>query len=364
MLIVSDASLITGNAMDRLYSPLRIGSLELPSRIIMAPMTRSRADNNGVPLDYVADFYVQRASAGLMLTEALYVSPMAKGYVRTPGLADDAQQAAWARVVAAVHKAGGRIFAQLYHTGRVALPDFLPSGALPVAPSAIAIKGQNKTDEGKKDFVVPRPLEADEIPGVAAEFAASARRAIAAGFDGVEIHCASGYLIHQFLDPTINLRDDRYGGSVENRCRFLLEVTDRVIEAVGAGRTGLKVSPRIKFNDVAEPDAEEVYPYLARQLSARGLAYLHGAKQGAYDVHTGMRPHFNGVYAAGAGFLGDSAEAMLASGGADAIVFGKPFIANPDLPRRMREGITLAEPDFSTIYSGTERGYIDYPPAS
>ncbi|MFN3892398.1 MAG: alkene reductase [Beijerinckiaceae bacterium] len=350
--------------MDRLFTPLRIGQLELPSRIIMAPMTRSRAGDDGVPLDYVADFYAQRASAGLMVTEALYVSPMAKGYVRTPGIADDAQQSAWARVAAAVHKAGGRIFAQLYHTGRVALPDFLPGGALPVAPSALAIKGQNKTDDGKKDFVVPRALETDEIPAVAAEFASAAKRALAAGFDGVEIHAASGYLIHQFLDPAINLRDDRYGGSVQNRCRFLLEVTDRVVEAAGAQRTGLKVSPRIKFNDVVEPDAEEVYPYLARELSARGLAYLHGAKQGAYDVHAGMRPHFNGVYAAGAGFNRETAEAMLESGGADAIVFGKPFIANPDLPRRMREGIALAEPDFSTIYSGTERGYIDYPAAT
>lgn len=350
--------------MTRLFTPLRIGSIELPSRVIMAPMTRSRADNDGVPLAYVADFYTQRASAGLMLTEAIYVSPMAKGYVRTPGLCDDAQQAAWARVVSAVHKAGGRIFAQLFHTGRVALPDFLPGGALPVAPSAIAIKGQNKTDEGKKDFVIPRALETDEIPAVAAEFAAAAKRAMAAGFDGVEIHAASGYLIHQFLDPTINLRDDRYGGSVENRCRFLLEATDRVTEVVGAARTGLKVSPRIKFNDVVEPDAEDVYPHLARELSARGLAYLHGAKQGAYDVHGEMRAHFKGVYAAGAGFNAESGEAMLASGGADAIVFGKPFIANPDLPRRMREGIGLAEPDFSTIYSGTEGGYIDYPAAS
>ncbi|MBX9760150.1 MAG: alkene reductase [Beijerinckiaceae bacterium] len=349
--------------MNLLFSPMRLGALELPNRIIMAPMTRSRADADGSPLDYVADFYVQRASAGLMVSEALFVSPMAKGYVRTPGIANDAQQAAWARVVAAVHKAGGRMFAQLYHTGRVALPDFLPGGALPVAPSAIAIKGQNKTDEGKKDFVVPRALESDEIPSVAAEFASAARRAMAAGFDGVEIHAASGYLIHQFLDATINRRDDRYGGSVENRARFALEVVDRVIEAVGADRTGIKVSPQIKFNDVTEPDADEVYPYLARQLSARGLAYLHGAKQGAYDVHAAMRPLFKGVYAAGAGFNSESAQAMLASGGADAIVLGKPFIANPDLPRRMREGIALAEPDFSTIYSGSQQGYVDYPAA-
>ena len=255
--------------MDLLFSPLRLGALELPSRVIMAPMTRSRADGEGVPLDYVADFYVQRASAGLMVSEALYVSPMAKGYVRTPGIADDAQQAAWARVAAAVHKAGGRIFAQLYHTGRVALPDFLPGGALPVAPSAIAIKGQNKTDEGKKDFVVPRALETDEIPAVAGEFASAARRAMAAGFDGVEIHAASGYLIHQFLDATINLRDDRYGGAVENRARFALEVVDRVVEAVGAERTGIKVSPQIKFNDVA------------RARRARGLSLSGAAIVGA-----------------------------------------------------------------------------------
>lgn len=349
--------------MDRLFSPLRVGALELPSRVIMAPMTRSRADNDGVPLNYVADYYVQRASAGLMLTEAIYVSPMAKGYVRTPGLVNDAQQAAWGRIVKAVHDAGGRIFAQLFHTGRVALPDFLPGGAQPVAPSAIAIKGQNKTDDGKKDFVVPRALETDEIPGVAAEFAIAARRAMAAGFDGVEIHAASGYLIHQFLDSSINLRDDRYGGSVENRCRFLLDVTDGVIKVVGAERTGIKVSPRIRFNDVSEPDVGEVYPYLAHALSGLGLAYLHGAKQGDYDVHTEMRQHYKGLYAAGGGFNAESAEAILASGGADAVVFGKPFIANPDLPRRMRDGLKLAEPDFATVYGGGERGYIDYPTA-
>ncbi len=350
--------------MDRLFSSLCVGALELPSRVIMAPMTRSRADNDGVPLDYVADFYVQRATAGLMLTEAIYVAPMAKGYVRTPGLTNDAQQAAWGRIVKAVHTAGGRIFAQLFHTGRVALPDFLPGGAQPVAPSAIAIKGQNKTDDGKKDFVVPRALETEEIPGVAAEFASAAKRAMAAGFDGVEIHAASGYLIHQFLDSTINLRDDRYGGTVENRCRFLLEVTAGVTKAVGAARTGLKVSPRIKFNDVVEPDAGEVYPYLARALSGLGLAYLHAAKQGDYDVHVEMRQHYKGLYLAGGGFNSESAEAILASGGADAVVFGKPFIANPDLPRRMRNGLPLAEPDFGTVYSGGERGYIDYPRAN
>ncbi|MDB5572767.1 MAG: NADH:flavin oxidoreductase [Hyphomicrobiales bacterium] len=349
--------------MTSLFDPIRVGALDLSSRIFMAPMTRSRADADGVPLDMVAEYYAQRASAGLILSEAIFVSPMAKGYVRTPGLATDAQAAGWRRVVEAVHAAGGRIFAQLYHTGRVALPEFLPGGALPVAPSAIAIKGQNKTDSGPKDFVVPRALETDEIGGVAGEFASAALRAREAGFDGVEIHAASGYLIHQFLDASINQRTDIYGGSVENRARFLLLVADRVAEAVGRDRVGVKLSPRIKFNDVEDPDAEALYPYVARELSGRGLAYLHGAKQGGYEVHQELRPLYKGVYAAGAGFTGETGQALLESGGADVIVYGKPFIANPDLPARLRRKAELAQPDFATVYGGGAKGYVDYPAA-
>jgi len=346
--------------MSGLFDPLRVGALELPNRIVMAPMTRSRADADGVPLDIVAEYYAQRASAGLILTEAIYVSHMAKGYVRTPGLVTDAQLASWRKVTDAVHAKGGRIFAQLYHTGRVALPEMLPGGVLPVAPSAIAIKGKNQTDDGPKDFVVPRALETDEISGVAAEFGAAAKRAMSVGFDGVEVHGASGYLVHQFLDPTINQRDDKYGGSPANRTRFLLEVVDHVCDAVGKDRTGIKLSPRIKFNDVQEPDAEEVYPILAKELSARGIAYLHGAKQGGYEVHE-MRGAFTGVYMAGAGFDLEKAEAALQSGAADAIVFGKHFLANPDLPRRFREKLELAQEDKKTVYWGGAKGYIDYP---
>jgi N-ethylmaleimide reductase len=255
------------------------------------------------------------------------------------------------------------MFAQLFHTGRVAMPDFLPGGAQPVAPSAIAINGKNWTDAGRKPHVVPRALETDEIVGIAGEFASAARRAIAAGFDGVEIHAASGYLIHQFLDASINTRTDIYGGSVENRARFLLLVADLVAEAIGRERVGLKVSPRIKFNDVQDPDAEEIYPYVARELSGRGIAYLHGAKQGGCEVHALLRPLFKGLYFAGAGFDRASGDALLGAGGADAIVFGKPFIANPDLVSRMRLGQTLAEPDGSTIYGGGAKGYVDYPTA-
>ncbi|HEY8580369.1 MAG TPA: alkene reductase, partial [Beijerinckiaceae bacterium] len=347
-----------------LFDPIRVGALDLPNRLVMAPMTRSRADDDGVPAAFVADYYAQRATAGLIVTEAIYVSPMAKGYVRTPGLVTDAQIAAWTRVTSAVHKAGGRIFAQLYHTGRVALPDFLPGGAQPVAPSAIAIAGKNKTDDGPKDFVVPRALETDEIAGVAGEFAAAALRAMEAGFDGVELHAASGYLIHQFLDPTINLRDDIYGGSVENRARFLLLTADRTAEAIGRERVGVKLSPQIKFNDVKDPDAEALYPHVARELSSRGLAYLHAAKQGAYDVHAALRPVYKGVYAAGGGLDAASGAALLQAGGADLIVYGKPYLANPDLVRRFRDGLALAQPDGATIYSGGAQGYVDYPPAA
>lgn len=350
--------------MATLFDPIRIGALDLPNRMIMAPMTRSRAQADGVPQPYVADYYAQRASAGLIVSEAIYVSPMAKGYVRTPGLVTPEHVAAWRKITEAVHEKHGRIFAQLYHTGRVALPQWLPGGALPVAPSAIRLNGQNKTDDGPKDYVTPRALETDEISAVAGEYAAAAKRALDAGFDGVEIHAASGYLIQQFLDPTINQRADRYGGAVENRARFLLDVVEQVSAAAGADRTGIKLSPRIKFNEVQEPDAEAMYPYLATALNGRGLAYVHGAKQGGYDIHATFRSGYKGVYAAGAGFTAQTGDALIQSGGADAIVFGKPYLANPDLVRRYREGIALAEADPKTIYWGGEQGYVDYPSVS
>ena len=349
--------------MPSLFDPLALGPITLNNRIVMAPMTRSRNDDEGCPTAIMADYYGQRASAGLILSEATYVSPAAKGYSRIPGLHSQAQVEAWRRVVAAVHARGGKIFAQLFHTGRVAVPQLLPAGAQPVAPSAIAIKGKNYTDFGPIDYVVPRALESDEIPGVAAEFGAAAKNALAAGFDGVELHAASGYLVHQFLDPTINTRTDAYGGSVANRIRFLLEALDSMIAATGRARVGIKISPRIKFNDVIEPDAEEVSPALARELSSRGIAYLHVAQQGAYEAHKHLRPLFKGVYFAGAGFDQASGEAMLTNGGADAIVFGKLYVSNPDLVRRFREGLALAEGDSKTHYSKGPEGYVDYPEA-
>ena len=347
--------------MPSLLSPLALGPLSLPNRIVMAPMTRSRNDDAGVPTDLVAEYYAQRASAGLIISEATYVSPVAKGYSRIPGLHSPEQVAGWRKVTDAVHAKGGRMFSQLFHTGRVAVPPLLPAGVAPVAPSAIAIKGKNYTDFGPIDYVVPRALETSEIAGVVGEFATAARNALAAGFDGIELHAASGYLVHQFLDASINLRTDRSGGSVENRCRFLLEVLDAIIAVAGADRVGIKVSPRIKFNDVIEPDAEAVYPHIARNLSARKIAYLQGASQGAYDVHKEMRPHFAGRYFAGSGFDKAAGEAVVAAGGADAIVYGKLFISNPDLPRRFRDTAALAEGDSKTHYAKGPQGYTDYP---
>jgi N-ethylmaleimide reductase len=345
-----------------LFEPIQVGELALPNRIFMAPMTRSRADDAGVPTEPVAVYYAQRASAGLIISEATNVSPMAKGYDRTPGMFNAAQVAGWRTVTNAVHAAGGRIFSQLFHTGRVALPDFLPGGAQPVAPSAIAIKGQNYTDAGPKPFVIPRPLATEEIPAIVAEFAAAVQHALAAGFDGVELHAASGYLVHQFLDGAANVRTDLYGGSVENRARFLLQVLDGMIAVAGAARVGIKVSPQIKFNDVVEPDAESTYPYLVQELSRRRIAYFHVARMGAFDWHALLRPRFAGIFAAGGGLDQAKGEAILAAGGADVVVYGKPFIANPDLLLRYRRGIEIAKADSATYYSRGTKGYTDYMP--
>lgn len=347
--------------MPHLFEPLHVGHMTLPNRVVMAPMTRSRADDStGAPLAIVADYYAQRAGAGLIISEATNVSAMAKGYVRTPGLFTAEQVAAWSKVTAAVHAKGGRIFAQLFHTGRVALPEHLPHHAHPVAPSAIAIQGQTYTDAGMKDHVQPRALETHEVPGVAAEFASATKHALDAGFDGVELHATSGYIIHQFLDSAANHRTDQYGGSVENRCRFLLDALDRMVAEAGKARVGIKLSPQMAFNGVVEPDAEAVYPHLVAELSKRQLAYLHVGRFNAVDWHAMLRPLFKGPFLAGAGFDKEKAEALMSAGGADAIAFGNLFIANPDLPHRLQTGAELAKPDSATFYAGGEKGYLDY----
>jgi N-ethylmaleimide reductase len=344
-----------------LFDPLKIGKIELANRVIMAPMTRSRADDEGIQPPYVADYYAQRASSGLIITEATNISPMAKGYVRTPGIYTLAQIESWKPVARAVHNKGGKIFMQLFHTGRIALPDFLPGHVQPVAPSAVRAQGQNYTDEGMKPFVTPRELSREEIQAIVRDFATASKNAISAGFDGVELHSASGYLVQQFLTTNANLRTDEYGGTIENRTRFLFEVLDAMIAAVGSERVGVKFSPRMRFNDIEENDAELLYPYIVESLNDRGLAYIHVGAFTNEGWHERLRPLYRGVFFAGAGFTRETGEALLESGGADAIVYGTPHVANPDLFQRFRRNAPLNVPDQSTFYTPGERGYTDYP---
>ena len=348
--------------MTTLFDLLQLPNLELKNRIVMAPMTRSRANDAGVQPEYVAEYYAQRASAGLILTEATNVSPMSKGYVRTPGIYTDEQIASWRGVPEAVHAKGGKIFMQLFHTGRIALPDFLPDHTQPVSASNVRAVGKNYTDEGMKEFVEPRALTTEEVKQTVRDFANAAQNAVEqAGFDGVELHAASGYLVQQFLMQPVNLRTDEYGGSLENRARFLLEVLDAMSAAVGAANVGVKFSPAMPFNDIQEPDADEMYPYIIAQLNSRGLAYVHVGDHANAGWHEKLRPLYNGVYFAGANFTQERGGEYLTNNKADAIVYGAKFLANPDLPERFRQNAPLNEPDFSTFYAPGTKGYTDYP---
>ena len=351
--------------MAEFFDRLKVGNLELKNRIIMSPMTRSRADDEGVQPDFSADYYAQRASAGLIITEAVNISPMAKGYVRTPGIYTPEQIEAWKKTAAAVKEKGGKTFMQLFHTGRIALPDFLPNNAQPVAPSAVKANGQNFTDEGMKDFVEPREMTIEEIKQTVKDFAIAAKNAIAVGFDGIELHAANGYLVHQFLGTNTNLRADEYGGSFETRARFLFEVVDAISNAIGAERLGVKLSPTVPFNDMEDADVEEFYPFIVEELNGTNLGYLHiGFEETPamqINWHEKLRSIYNGVYFANGGFTKESGEKFLAEDKADAIVYGKLFIANPDLPERFRENTRLNELDDSTLYSTGEKGYTDYP---
>ncbi len=347
--------------MTTLFDRLRVGAMELDNRLIMAPMTRSRANDEGLQPSYAAEYYRQRATAGLIITEATNISPMAKGYIRTPGIYSDAQSESWRPIAQAVHARGGKIFMQIFHTGRIALPDFLPINAQPLAPSAVRAKGRNYSGQGMKEFVTPREITKEEIARTVRDFGTAARNAIKAGFDGVELHSASGYLVHQFLTTNVNLRTDEYGGSIENRTRFLFEVLDAVTSEVGSERVGVKFSPQIAFNDIEERDADELYPYILEGASKKQLAYVHVVDGADGGWHSKLRRHYTGVYFAGASFTRDSGADLLAKGGADAIVFGVKFLANPDLPERFRRGAPLNEPDQPTFYTPGEPGYIDYP---
>lgn len=353
--------------MPDLFTPIRIGDLELPNRIFMAPMTRNRAPE-GIPTPLMATYYRQRATAGLIISEGSPISARAVGYPATPGIYTDAQVDGWRQVTEAVHEAGGHIYCQLWHCGRVSHPDF-HGGELPVAPSAIRPEGQAFTPEGLKDFVTPRALDVEEIPGIVADYAHAAECARRAGFDGVEIHGANGYLIDQFLRDGSNRREDAYGGSVENRARFLLEVIEAVCDVLGADRVGVRLSPLQPFNDMRDSDPETTFRYAVEALNRFGLGYLHITEMGKeapgvagppFDLGV-LRKIWQGVYITNAGYDKARANAAIASGAADAVAFGTLFIANPDLVERFRRDAPLNEPDPDTFYGGDAHGYTDYP---
>jgi N-ethylmaleimide reductase len=348
--------------MSQLLTPVRIGRYMAPNRLVMAPMTRSRADSNGVPGDLTVTYYAQRASAGLIISEGVFPSAMGKGYVHTPGIETQYQVAAWKKVSEAVHARGGRIFMQLMHCGRISHPSLL-DGAMPVAPSAIKPQGQAWTPAGQVDFVTPRELSVAEIAGVIDDYRQATRRAIDAGFDGVELHAASGYLPEQFLSSGSNQRQDQYGGSVEGRARFVLEVMAAMVAEAGADRVGIKISPEMNYNSIIDAAPQQTYTYLVDKLRGLGLAYLHVALFGSkFDYHALLRPRFDGAYLIGGGLTQNGAESVLAQGKADATVFGSAFLANPDLPERFRVGAALNAPDRNTFFAPpTAKGYIDYP---
>ncbi len=355
-----------------LFTSYPLGSLALPNRVVMAPMTRNRAGDARTPNASMATYYAQRASAGLLITEATQVSQQGQGYVATPGIHNLAQVEGWKQVTDAVHQAGGRIFLQLWHVGRVSHTSFQPDGGAPVAPSAIKINGTTITANGAAPFSTPRALALSEIPDVIAQYAHGAQNAKVAGFDGVEIHGANGYLIDQFLRDGSNKRTDAYGGSVENRARFLFDVTEAVIKVWGPDKVGVRLSPYGTFNDMHDSNPKATFGYAAKVLGQLHLAYLHvveGIAGGSFGsseprITRYLKEQFGGTVIANGGFDAESAEASIKNGEADLVSFGVPFLANPDLPWRLKTRSVLNAPDRDTFYVGGDKGYIDYPALS
>ena len=350
-----------------LFSPVEVGPLPLKNRVVMAPLTRSRAGPGNVPTQLNALYYAQRASAGLIISEATQISPEGQGYISTPGIHSAEQIEGWKCVTKAVHVAGAPIVLQLWHVGRISHPSFQPGGVAPVAPSAIKPNGQAFTEKGFEPIPTPRALETAEVPAIVEQYAQAARNALAAGFDGVEVHAANGYLIDQFLQDRTNRRTDRYGGGIESRSRFLMEVVDAVSAAVGAERTGVRISPQNTMNDIADSDPQTLFNYVAEQLSGKGLAYLHviegdtgGALVPPFDYKR-LKDLFGGVVIANNGFDKRRANRAIADGRADLIAFGKPFIANPDLVIRLFLDAPLMPLNPDTLYGGADQGYTDYP---
>jgi len=359
----------TAAGVPDLFTPIKVGALTLPNRVVMAPLTRNRADAGNVPTEMNARYYTQRAAAGLIISEATQVSAQGVGYPLTPGIHGDEQVAGWKRVVDSVRAAGGRMFLQLWHVGRISHPSLQPNGELPVAPSAIRPAGEAVTYEGMKPFVTPRALETDEIPGIVEQYRLGAENAKRAGFDGVEIHNANGYLLDQFLRDGTNKRTDQYGGSLENRARLSLEVLEAVLSVWPSDRVGIRISPSGVFNDMSDSDPRRTFFYFVEQLNRYDLAYLHVVEPEPADIEAGVtlvrakefRPLFHNRLMACAGYDGPLARLALQRGEIDLAAFGKKFIANPDLPRRLFLHAPLNEPDPETFYGGTAVGYIDYP---
>lgn len=358
-------SVQTGND---LFTPIDIGPYRIENRVAMAPLTRNRAGAGNVPQAMQVEYYGQRASAGLIITEATQISPQGVGYPGTPGIHSAEQVAGWRRVTDAVHAQGGRIFLQLWHVGRISHPSLQPDGALPVAPSAIRPEGDTFTPTGMQPFVTPRALSLDEIPGIVNDFRTAAVNALEAGFDGVEVHAANGYLLDQFLRDGSNARTDSYGGPVENRARLLFEVLDAVIDVAGADRVGVRLSPINSFNSMSDRDPDATFGHVVRRLSPYGLAYLHivendfaGAQGTQHYDRVALRRAYDGVYMANGGYDQPRALRAIETSHADLVSFGAPYIANPDLVERFALDAPLNRPDPATFYGGDERGYIDYP---
>ncbi|KHL68004.1 NADH:flavin oxidoreductase [Pseudomonas flexibilis] len=347
--------------MPTLFTPVTLGDLALNNRIIMAPLTRCRADAGRVPSALMVEYYRQRASAGLILTEATAVTPMGVGYPNTPGIWSAEQIQGWRTVTDAVHAAGGKIVLQLWHVGRISDPIYL-DGQLPVAPSALKPAGHVSLLRPKKDYETPRALETAEIAGVIEAFRKGAENAKEAGFDGVELHAANGYLIDQFLQSRTNQRTDAYGGPVENRARLLLEITDKLIEIWGAGRVGVHLAPRGDSHDMGDENPAETFGYVARELGKRKIAFIFTReKEGEDSLAPQLKQQFGGALIANEGFTKEQGNAWLAAGKCDAVSFGVPFIANPDLVKRLEQDAPLNEPKFETFYGSSPEGYNDYP---
>jgi len=355
-----------------LLDSYQLGNIKLNNRLVMAPMTRSRAENDGqVPTDLIVQYYEQRVSAGLIITEGTQVSQQAVGYINTPGIYSEEQVAGWKKVTTAVHSKGGKIFAQLWHVGRISHPDF-HDGNLPVAPSAINPNDKSFTPQGFKETVTPRALETAEIKAIVQDFKKAAANAVAAGFDGVEIHSSNGYLFHQFFNKCSNQRTDEYGGSIENRARFLFEVLDAVKEVMELNQVGIRLNPSMHnlFGITVDEETIPTFEYIVQRLNSYNLAYLHLSEPFApvdevpyavKEIAKHFRPLYNGTLIINKGFNRETGNQVISDGYADLVAFGVPFIANPDLVARFAEGADLNQPDPATFYTGGAKGYVDYP---